>query len=124
MRSIVPFLALAARVTFVCAEQAPLLPQLPSDAVAGELALPQTSSDELLYLHRKLIQIESITENEKDVGDWLAGYLEKNGLTVEKQEVAKKRYNIIAYPGKKKKTKVLVTSHIDTVGIYISWSQL
>lgn len=115
MKLILPALAFAARGLLVCAEQSPLLPQLRPETVAQELALPHTSSDELLYLHRKLIEIESITENEEDVGDWLKKYLEKHGLTVEKQKVADKRYNIIAYPGKKRKSKVLVTSHIDTV---------
>ena len=74
-----------------------------------------SSSDAVVALHKQLIEIESITGNEKDVGEWLASYLESNGLTVEKQEVAKNRYNIFAYPGKERRTKVLVTSHIDTV---------
>ncbi|KAF2435182.1 Zn-dependent exopeptidase [Tothia fuscella] len=111
MKSLLPRLAFVARIVFVFAKQVPLL----ETSIAHGEALPHTNSDELLYLHRKLIQTESITENEKEVGEWLATYLEDKGLTVEKQEVAKDRYNIIAYKGDKRETKVLVTSHIDTV---------
>jgi acetylornithine deacetylase len=91
----------------VVAEQAPLLPTSNPST--------KSSTNELLSLHKKLIETESITGNEKDVGTWLASYLESAGLTVEKQEVARDRYNIFAYPGKERKTKILVTSHIDTV---------
>lgn len=72
----------------------------------------------LLCLHMRLIEHESITGNEKGVGDWLASYLEKAGLTVQKQEVSKDRFNVLAYPGDDPKTDILVTSHIDTVPPY------
>jgi acetylornithine deacetylase len=84
----------------------------------SKVNLPKTvnrSTKDLLSLHKKLIETESITGNEKNVGLWLADYLSSAGLTVEKQQVAKDRYNILAYLGKKRETKVLVTSHIDTV---------
>ena len=94
--------------------QEPLHPKSPES-----VSLPHTgkfsTTKELLHLHKKLIETESITGNEKNVGLWLADYLTSAGLTVEKQEVAKDRYNIFAYPGEKRKTKVLVSSHIDTV---------
>jgi acetylornithine deacetylase len=76
--------------------------------------LDPKSSKELLSLHRHLIEIESITENEKDVGKWLASYLGDRHWTVEKQEVSKNRYNLLAY-GKKRETTILLSSHIDTV---------
>ena len=79
--------------------------------------LPEGTSEELLYLHKKLVQTASITGNESDVGRWLASYLHDKKFTVELQEVAPKRYNVFAY-GKKRDTTVLLTSHIDTVPPY------
>ncbi|KAF1845933.1 Zn-dependent exopeptidase [Cucurbitaria berberidis CBS 394.84] len=79
--------------------------------------LDPSTSNELLYLHRKLIETESISSNEKDVGQWLAKYLRHHDWTVETQEVAKDRYNLLAY-GKKRETTILLTSHIDTVPPY------
>ncbi|OAL49229.1 Zn-dependent exopeptidase [Pyrenochaeta sp. DS3sAY3a] len=76
--------------------------------------LDPTSSKELLYLHRRLVEHESITENEKSVGKWLASYLRDHDWTVEKQEVSKNRYNLLAYPSKRE-TTILLSSHIDTV---------
>ncbi|KAF2645754.1 Zn-dependent exopeptidase [Massarina eburnea CBS 473.64] len=87
-------------------DQAPLRPPSP--------VLPDATSRELLYLHRKLVSAESITENEYDVGQWLAAYLKLNDWTVEFQQVSEKRYNLYAY-GKKRSTTILVSSHIDTV---------
>jgi acetylornithine deacetylase len=77
--------------------------------------LSDPEESQLLYLHKRLIEIESITGNEKSVGDWLADYLTDHGLKVEKQKVAPHRFNILAYPGDNPHTKVLLTSHIDTV---------
>tara|TARA_R110002003_G_scaffold13_13_gene951 strand:- start:5470 stop:6681 length:1212 start_codon:yes stop_codon:yes gene_type:complete len=76
--------------------------------------LDATTSKELLHLHRKLVEIESITHNEKNVGDWLASYLKDLDYNVEKQHITKDRFNLLAY-GKKRETTILVSSHIDTV---------
>lgn len=73
------------------------------------------SDHSLLSLHKSLVKIESITQNEASVGTWLAKYLKHQGLTVEKQEVSEDRINLYAYLGKTRKTTVLVSSHIDTV---------
>ncbi|KAJ4301023.1 hypothetical protein N0V90_003112 [Kalmusia sp. IMI 367209] len=80
----------------------------------AEPPLSEAASAELLYLHRKLIETESITGNEHGVGQWLASYLRDNNFTVETQEVSDKRYNILAY-GSKRSTTILVSTHIDTV---------
>jgi acetylornithine deacetylase len=93
-------------------EQAPLTPDLIDDA---NWKLDLSTSDTLLDLHRRLVEIESITGNEKKVGKWLVSYLEKQNLTVELQEVGIDRFNVFAYLGKERKTDILVTSHIDTV---------
>ncbi|OCK79362.1 Zn-dependent exopeptidase [Lepidopterella palustris CBS 459.81] len=89
-------------------------------AFASEQALLQAphnppSSRELLSLHRSLVEIQSITGNEHEVGKWLASYLESKNLTVELQQVDSNRFNVLAYPGETSKTQTLVTSHIDTV---------
>lgn len=73
---------------------------------------------ELFSLHKKLIEIESISGNEKAVGIYLQDYLKNLGYTVEWQVVPEKqgreRANLYAYKNKRD-TKVLLTSHIDTV---------
>ncbi|KAK0273021.1 hypothetical protein LTR35_012433 [Friedmanniomyces endolithicus] len=77
-----------------------------------------TLTHDLIGLHKNLTSIESITGNEKAVGDWLYWSLQLQGYKVEKQYVEKKpaRFNVFAWPGvARESAKVLVTSHIDTV---------
>ncbi|KAF2185078.1 Zn-dependent exopeptidase [Zopfia rhizophila CBS 207.26] len=106
-RNILQFLPAYATLTF--AAQTPL-----DDPYNSPPLLPKSESSELLSLHRKLVEHESITGNEEGVGKWLTSYLESKKFTVKLQEVTSKRYNLLAY-GSKKKTSILVTSHIDTV---------
>lgn len=79
------------------------------------------SKDPLLSLHRHLVEIESITGNEHEVGNYLLTYLSEHNFTVEEQEVKsiasgqKTRLNLLAYPGKKRNTRVLLSSHLDVV---------
>jgi acetylornithine deacetylase len=79
------------------------------------------SKSNLLTLHKALVKIESITGHEHEVGEYLIDYLSLLNLTVEAQDVGPgldgrgQRRNILAYIGKERKTKVLVSSHIDTV---------
>ncbi|GKU21772.1 unnamed protein product [Fusarium langsethiae] len=72
----------------------------------------------LLELHKSLVKQASITGSEKPVTDYLTTYLEDAGFTVETQIVATNRDNILAYYGDERKTRVLVTSHLDTVPPY------
>src|ERR1700742_1208742 len=74
--------------------------------VQNEQPSPITESSQLLSLHKHLVEIESITGNEKEIGEWLTTYLQDHGLTVEKQEVAKDRFNIFAYFWDNAKTKL------------------
>jgi acetylornithine deacetylase len=76
-------------------------------------------TDDLIAFHKNLTQIESITYNEEAVGKWLANSLKRQGYNVEKQLVDEKagRFNVYAYPGNTRDTKVLVSSHIDTVRV-------
>jgi acetylornithine deacetylase len=87
-------------------------PTHPSSAI-----LPASQSAELLHLHRKLVEISSVTGDEHSIDKWLASYLRDNGWTVELQEVSEKRYNIYAY-GKKRSTTLLLSSHVDVVPPY------
>ncbi len=77
----------------------------------------------LIDLTKKLINIPSFvdeTNNESEVGDFIINYLQSfSFLKISKQEVEKKRFNIIAkdkYP-----TKVLITCHMDTVRPGSQW---
>ena len=90
-----------------------------------------SKSFSLLDLHRDLIQIESISGNEYAVGKYLHKYLSSHNFTVELQTVSPvgaviltaggplktkhARHNILAYRGDKRKTRTLLSSHMDTV---------
>lgn len=76
----------------------------------------------LLKLHRHLMEIPSVSGNEHDVGEYLAGFLRDAGLTVETQEVENGRFNIYAYHGSERNTHTVVTSHIDVVPPHIPYS--
>ena len=89
------------------------------------------SEHPLLSLHRKLVEIQSITGNENHLGNYLHTYLVESNFTVEKQEVEQAskagdqsgpqatkrepRFNLLAYPGSSRKTRIVLSSHIDTV---------
>ena len=91
----------------------------------AETTIPASS---LLSLHKDLVEIESISGNENHVGEYLKDYLRLHNFTVETQLVGPlnsleqssraSRYNIFAYPGERRNTRILVSSHIDTVPPY------
>jgi acetylornithine deacetylase len=76
-----------------------------------------TLKHDLIALHKNLTEIESISGNEKEVGEWLLASLHSQGYHVEKQIVEKspERFNVLAWPGSKRDAKVVLSSHIDTV---------
>ncbi|KAK3715256.1 hypothetical protein LTR37_007223 [Vermiconidia calcicola] len=76
-----------------------------------------SSTSDLVAFHKNLTEIESITYNEQEVGEWLSSSLEQQGYNVEKQYLDDDsgRFNVYAYPGKTRETDTLVSSHIDTV---------
>ena len=88
---------------------------------AQEPILDVESSKPLLSLHKALIEIESTTDNEYEVGKYLISYLEKRNFTIETQDVdpatssGGPRRNVFAFKGQERKTRTLVTSHIDVV---------
>ncbi|QKX62658.1 uncharacterized protein TRUGW13939_09819 [Talaromyces rugulosus] len=86
----------------------------------------------LLSFHRDIVEIESITTNEAEVGNFIIQYLQARGFVVEKQivgsssinedEEKKERFNIYAYPESGPTPRILLSSHIDTVPPYIPYS--
>lgn len=75
---------------------------------------PSTRSS-LINLHKSLVEHASITGSEGNVSPFLKEYLQRKGFTVKAQNVTGSRENILAYIGDSEKTRILVTSHIDTV---------
>ena len=93
-------------------------------------------SSPLLSLHKSLVNIPSISNHEHAVGLYLKNHLESLNYTVELQPVdpipfslpstattttIPQRYNLLAYPGTKRQTPVLLSSHIDTVPPFYSY---
>lgn len=94
------------------------------DGAEGDLS----NLGDLLSLHRELVSIPSVSNNELDVAIFLRDYLETEGLEVELQPVAaqdstnKSRFNVFAYSPRHRETPLLLTSHVDTVPPYIPYS--
>ena len=83
----------------------------------------------LLSFHRDIVQIESITGNEHNVGEFIARFLEAHDFTVVKQVIpsaanndSSNRFNVYAYPSNNPDPQILLTSHIDTVPPFIPYS--
>lgn len=72
---------------------------------------------DLVDFHKSLVEIESISGNEKEVGDWLYDSLISQEYHAEKQYVSKdpERFNVYAWPGDNRDPAVILSSHIDTV---------
>ena len=85
------------------------------------------SKHSLFSLHKDLVNIESISGHEQAVGEYLEAYLKSHNYTVERQYVPplptslqnfqageigeqKQRFNLLAYPGQKRQTPVLLSS--------------
>lgn len=68
---------------------------------------------DLFELTRTLIDIPSVSGEEGEVGRFLAAHLERLGYTVELQEVAAGRANVLAAAGGR--ARVVLSTHMDTV---------
>ncbi|GAP92064.2 putative acetylornithine deacetylase [Rosellinia necatrix] len=94
--------------------------------------------DELVSLHKSLVEIASVTYSENEVGNFLVDYLTKRDFTAKLEFLPpsstpdgagdkKPRFNVVAWPGSERRRrpspKVLVTSHIDTVPPHIPYSR-
>ncbi|KAH7313953.1 hypothetical protein B0I35DRAFT_280254 [Stachybotrys elegans] len=84
----------------------------------------------LLSLHQALVEIPSVTNSEAEVGDFLMEYLAEQGLVTERQHIPSSndtvpRFNVIAWPEDRPAgwSRVVVTSHIDTVPPHFGYSR-
>jgi acetylornithine deacetylase len=82
-----------------------------------------TIESSVVSLHKSLVDRPSVTGSERNVSLFLQTYLIEAGFTVELQFVEKDRHNVFAYLGDKRESKVLVTSHIDTVPPHIPYAR-
>jgi acetylornithine deacetylase len=71
----------------------------------------------LFELTRKLIDIPSVTGEERSVGTYLASHLHDLGYRVEKQRVAADRFNVVATTSVP--PRVVFSTHMDTVPPFI-----
>jgi acetylornithine deacetylase len=72
---------------------------------------------------RQLIDIESVTGNEKQVGDFLSRQLTALGMNTEKIEAAPDRYNVFATWTGSPNPDVVLSTHMDTVPPFIPASE-
>jgi acetylornithine deacetylase len=71
---------------------------------------------------RELVDIESITGNEAQVGDFLATRLTALGFVTQKGPVERHRFNVLAVPPGGVSPAVVFSTHMDTVPPFIpSW---
>ncbi|KAH8602393.1 hypothetical protein B0O99DRAFT_499755 [Bisporella sp. PMI_857] len=103
--------------------EAALLAPLATPTSYNSLTYPTVSKSSLLSLHQALVETPSISGSEYNVSLVLIDYLQKAGFTVQTQAVAPERQNVLAYVGQSNKTRVLVTSHIDTVPPYYPYER-
>lgn len=75
----------------------------------------------LFKLHSDIVNIESISDNELAVSNYLQSYLRSLGLGLE-LTIDETGKNIYASGSESGNSKVLLTSHIDTVPPYINYS--
>ncbi|KAJ5402680.1 uncharacterized protein N7487_008576 [Penicillium crustosum] len=123
-------IASLARLALTSEFQQPLIGQVTDDNVKSPSVNLEAiiNASALLSFHRDIVQIPSISENEKNVGNYLLDFIRSHNLTVEKQivtpgsETEQERFNIYAYTGKNRFPDVLLTSHIDTVPPFIPYS--
>ncbi|KAE8138018.1 putative carboxypeptidase [Aspergillus pseudotamarii] len=135
MKSVYSLLLSAA---LTAASPHPAFPQSPLGVPTTSTSSPLTgtfnSAEEVinaspfLSFHRDIVQIESISSNEHNVGEFIANFLRARNFTVIKQAVTsssqaenQERFNIFAYPSSNT-PEILLTSHIDTVPPFIPYS--
>ena len=86
--------------------------------------------ESLLSLHKSLVDFNSTSGTEAGVGQFLIDYLTERGFVAERQILPTSdpdtpRFNVVAWPSSRSSnsSKVVVTSHIDTVPPYIPYSR-
>ncbi|KAF7541543.1 hypothetical protein G7Z17_g11942 [Cylindrodendrum hubeiense] len=130
MRAATIACVLASATLSLCAEeQAPLVGSSHQASAWSDNDAPSYRS-ELLSLHKALIETESISGTEHDVGEVLVQYLADLGYTTQIQPVPprnntpadKDRFNVLAWrAGIRHDPKVMLSSHIDVVPPHIPY---
>lgn len=99
-----------------------------SSSSPSSFPLTTEETDALYQLHEDLVNIPSISDDEIECAEWLEKYLGGKGYYVEKVPVtagAEGRFNVFAYPRAIRDSgnwpEVLITSHIDTVSLRMSF---
>lgn len=80
-------------------------------------------SVDVFALTRKLIDVESVTGNERSVGDLLLSELAALGYTTERMPVEEDRFNVWATIPGHEKPKVVFSTHMDVVPPWIPSSE-
>jgi acetylornithine deacetylase len=75
---------------------------------------------DVFELTKRLIEIPSVSGDEKEVAEFLADYLERAGFQIEFQEAEEGRPNVYAQRGE---PQVVLSTHTDTVPPYFGFSQ-
>jgi acetylornithine deacetylase len=119
------------RVVAVAALATSLQWPLQDPEAAARSAAPEWR-DDLLSLHKSLVEIESISGNEYGVGNFLVEYLTERGYVAQLEFVppqestskGRSRFNILAWRSQTRDPtpRVLVSSHIDVVPPFIPYS--
>jgi acetylornithine deacetylase len=97
-------------------------------AIKLKLELPQRAWHayacrmDLVKLTRELVDIESITNNEKNVGEYLVKYLRQLNYRVEEMPVEEDRFNVYAEVDGQS-PELVFSTHMDTVPPFISSSE-
>jgi len=77
---------------------------------------------DLVSLTRRMVDIESISGNERAVGEFLLAHLASLGYSATRMEVSPERFNVYAaVPGRK--PDVVLSTHMDTVPPFIPSSE-
>lgn len=76
---------------------------------------------DLFELTKKLIDIPSVTGDEKAVGESLSAHLESLGYKVERQGLEKDRFNVFATTGEA--PRIVFSTHMDTVPPHLAASE-
>lgn len=95
--------------------------RLPSQQYLNAEGLHREKS--LLNLHRELVERPSITGSEHNISHYLDRYLRAQGFNMELQPVLDGRENVLAYIGQRRQTRILITSHLDTVPPFIPYER-
>ncbi len=89
--------------------------QPPPIAARDAMLLPM----DLFSLTRRLVDIESVSGNERAIGEFLLQHLSALGYQAQTMAVAADRFNVYAVPGDHTQPQVFFSTHMDTVPPFI-----